>query len=78
MSQVNGDESTYKGVRPSSHSSDSRIATSVPTLEVPERKIVAVDHPCMLLNLENGLKSFGPKPEFQKVSFTFMCKFCCL
>ncbi|KAI0397331.1 hypothetical protein F5Y17DRAFT_416121 [Xylariaceae sp. FL0594] len=51
-----------------SHGPGSHTTTiSAPTLEVPERKIVAVDHPCRLLNLDNGLKSFGPKPELQKL-----------
>ncbi|KAI1180835.1 hypothetical protein F4777DRAFT_527164 [Nemania sp. FL0916] len=41
--------------------------TSAPVLDVPERKIVAVDHPCILLSLENGLRSFGPEPNFKKL-----------
>lgn len=41
---------------------------SAPVFDVPERKIVAVDHPCTLLNLDAGLQSFGPKPNFRKVS----------
>lgn len=48
--------------------SDSSVPMSAPTFDVPERKIVAVDHPYILLNLENGLQSFGPKPNFDKVS----------
>ncbi|KAI0196734.1 RNA polymerase III transcription factor IIIC subunit-domain-containing protein [Xylaria flabelliformis] len=40
---------------------------SAPIFEVPERKIVAIDHPCILLNLDNGLRSFGPKPDFRKL-----------
>ncbi|KAJ8126124.1 hypothetical protein O1611_g7514 [Lasiodiplodia mahajangana] len=55
-----------------SHGQEDRIANigvvmSAPTFEVPNRKIVAVDHPCILLDLENGLRSFGPKPNFQKL-----------
>ncbi|KAI1639734.1 RNA polymerase III transcription factor IIIC subunit-domain-containing protein [Biscogniauxia mediterranea] len=40
---------------------------TAPTFEVPERKIVAVEHPCILLNLDNGLKAFGPQPNFHKL-----------
>ncbi|KAI1284671.1 hypothetical protein F5Y07DRAFT_347400 [Xylaria sp. FL0933] len=40
---------------------------SAPTFEVPERKIVAIDHPCIVVDLEKGLRSFGPKPNFQKL-----------
>ncbi|KAI8625195.1 hypothetical protein F5Y19DRAFT_451359 [Xylariaceae sp. FL1651] len=47
--------------------SDGSTPASAPTFEVPKRKIVAIEHPCILLNLENGLKSFGPKPNFEKL-----------
>ncbi|KAI1733530.1 hypothetical protein F4680DRAFT_398767 [Xylaria scruposa] len=49
------------------HGSDTGARMSAPIFEVPERKIVAIDHPCVLLNLENGLRSFGPKPDFRKL-----------
>ncbi|KAI1129477.1 hypothetical protein F5Y10DRAFT_264157 [Nemania abortiva] len=66
MSHRQGDRAYDRGeVRP--QVSNISAATSAPTFEVPNRKIVAVDHPCILLNLENGLRSFGPKPNFQKL-----------
>ncbi|KAI1117261.1 hypothetical protein F5Y14DRAFT_403762 [Nemania sp. NC0429] len=49
------------------HVSYASAAMSAPTFDVPERKIVAVDHPYILLNLEKGLQSFGPKPNFDKL-----------
>ena len=47
---------------------DSNAPRSAPIFDVPERKVVAVDHPCIVINLEKGLRSFGPKPNFSKVS----------
>ncbi|KAI0552240.1 hypothetical protein F4679DRAFT_103758 [Xylaria curta] len=49
------------------HGLDAGARMSAPIFEVPERKIVAIDHPCILLHLENGLRSFGPKPDFRKL-----------
>ncbi|KAI1818108.1 hypothetical protein GGS20DRAFT_529777 [Poronia punctata] len=66
MGTTHNDE-IYTRVRVDPRASGFSGSASAPTLEVPERKIVAVDHPCILLNLENGLKSFGPKPNFQKL-----------
>ncbi|CAJ2508261.1 Uu.00g094470.m01.CDS01 [Anthostomella pinea] len=42
-------------------------STSAPIFEVPERKIVAVEHPCILRNLDNGLNAFGPDPNFRRL-----------
>ncbi|KAI1819161.1 hypothetical protein F4861DRAFT_528025 [Xylaria intraflava] len=62
------DSRTYSSrAQAGSQSPDMRTSMSAPTFEVPERKIVAIDHPCILLNLEKGLQSFGPKPNFQKL-----------
>ncbi|KAI2643354.1 RNA polymerase III transcription factor IIIC subunit-domain-containing protein [Xylaria nigripes] len=57
----------YNRAHASSHAPGIYTPMSAPTLEVPERKIVAIDHPCILLSLEKGLQSFGPKPRFQKL-----------
>ncbi|KAK5631167.1 hypothetical protein RRF57_006882 [Xylaria bambusicola] len=46
---------------------DADASRSAPTFEVPERKVVAVDHPCIVVNLEKGLRSFGPRPNFRKL-----------
>lgn len=67
MSHIKGGHS-YSRVQIGPNVPDTVAPMSAPTFEVPKRKIVAVDHPCIVLNLENGLRSFGSKPNFQKVS----------
>jgi len=39
-----------------------------PVYEVSQRKVVAIEHPCIIKNLDRGIKSFGPNPKFQNVS----------
>ncbi|KAI2471911.1 hypothetical protein F4781DRAFT_63278 [Annulohypoxylon bovei var. microspora] len=38
-----------------------------PIFDVPQRKIVAIEHPCILINLDKGLSTFGVDPDFQKL-----------
>ena len=38
-----------------------------PILDIPQRKIIAIEHPCVLINLDKGLDTFGMDPDFQKV-----------
>ncbi|KAI0376549.1 hypothetical protein F5Y04DRAFT_209826 [Hypomontagnella monticulosa] len=38
-----------------------------PIFEVPQRKIVAIEHPSVIVNLDKGLATFGPEPDFQKL-----------
>ncbi|KAI0537768.1 RNA polymerase III transcription factor IIIC subunit-domain-containing protein [Xylaria digitata] len=66
MSHVEGGR-TYDRAQSSPHTLDTGAQMSAPIFQVPERKIVAVDHPCIVINLDNGLRSFGPKPNFQKL-----------
>ncbi|KAI3334973.1 RNA polymerase III transcription factor IIIC subunit-domain-containing protein [Ustulina deusta] len=66
MSHIKGGHS-YSRVQIGPNVPDTVAPMSAPTFEVPKRKIVAVDHPCIVLNLENGLRSFGSKPNFQKL-----------
>ncbi|OTB05213.1 hypothetical protein M426DRAFT_320028 [Hypoxylon sp. CI-4A] len=47
-------------------SDDTNESTSAPIFEVPERKIVAIEHPCIVMNLDKGLATFGRDPDFQK------------
>ncbi|KAI0205257.1 hypothetical protein F4808DRAFT_278645 [Astrocystis sublimbata] len=47
--------------------SETDIPESAPIFDVPDRKIVAIDHPCIIYNLDKGLQSFGPNPEFRKL-----------
>lgn len=41
---------------------------AAPYFEQPQHKIVAVEHPCVVKNTDNGLKSFGRNPNYGKVS----------
>lgn len=38
-----------------------------PILDVPQRKIVAIEHPCVVINFDKGLDTFGVDPDFQKL-----------
>ncbi|KAK7747158.1 tau 95 subunit of transcription factor TFIIIC [Diatrype stigma] len=38
-----------------------------PKLELSSRKIVAIEHPCVILNLDKGLALFGPDPHFNNL-----------
>lgn len=40
---------------------------SAPVYTVPPREIVAVEHPLIIKNLENGIKTFGRQPQWNKV-----------
>ncbi|KAH8166659.1 hypothetical protein CIB48_g1538 [Xylaria polymorpha] len=66
MSRIE-DNHTHDRVQVRPHVSDTGAPMSAPTFEVPKRKIIAVEHPCIVLNLENGLRSFGPRPDFHKL-----------
>ncbi|RYO98275.1 hypothetical protein DL764_007141 [Monosporascus ibericus] len=43
-------------------------APAAPTLDLPSRKIVAIEHPCIIQNIDKGLDTFGPQPNFRSVS----------
>ncbi|ORY71880.1 RNA polymerase III transcription factor IIIC subunit-domain-containing protein [Pseudomassariella vexata] len=38
-----------------------------PYFEVPSRKIVSIEHPFIIQNLDNGIRSFGPNPNFHRL-----------
>lgn len=38
------------------------------THEISRRKIVAVEHPMIIKNLDNGIKTFGTNLPFERVS----------
>ncbi|KAK8032432.1 hypothetical protein PG990_002166 [Apiospora arundinis] len=38
-----------------------------PVYEVSTRKVIAIEHPCIIQNLDRGIKSFGSTPEFHKL-----------
>jgi len=39
-----------------------------PTYEVAPREVIAVEHPAIIKNLDNALKSFGRNNPFERVS----------
>lgn len=41
--------------------------STAPVFEVPSRNVVAIEHPGLVLNLDNGLRTFGPEPNFASV-----------
>ncbi|KAI4867715.1 hypothetical protein F4820DRAFT_412535 [Hypoxylon rubiginosum] len=46
---------------------DENDQTGAPIFDVPDRKMVAIEHPCVVINLDKGLATFGPEPDFQKL-----------
>ncbi|OTA94382.1 hypothetical protein M434DRAFT_30003 [Hypoxylon sp. CO27-5] len=48
-------------------SDDIEYLSGAPSFDVPQRKIVAIEHPCVVLNLDKGLATFGQDPDFQKL-----------
>ncbi|KAI1329006.1 hypothetical protein F5Y16DRAFT_131225 [Xylariaceae sp. FL0255] len=47
--------------------SDDGASNSAPVYDVPDRKIIAIEHPCTVHNLDHGLKLFGVRPGFSKL-----------
>ncbi|KAI2609267.1 hypothetical protein GGR54DRAFT_618412 [Hypoxylon sp. NC1633] len=46
---------------------DADDPSSAPILEIAQKKILAIEHPCVLLNLDKGLATFGQEPGFHKL-----------
>ena len=44
------------------------IAEAAPIFDLSSRKIVAIEHPCVVRDLDKGIDVFGPNPEFHTVS----------
>lgn len=38
-----------------------------PVLEVPDKRVVSVEHPCIVRNLDKALKSMGGEPRMKHV-----------
>jgi hypothetical protein len=43
---------------------------AAPVFKVPEREIIAVEHPMIVQNIDNGIKTFGNNHPFQRVSLS--------
>lgn len=39
-----------------------------PAYKIPSRTIAAVEHPFLVMDVDKGLDTFGPNPQFQSVS----------
>lgn len=50
---------------------DDEEVPQAPSFKIPSRTISAVEHPCMIKNLDKGVDTFGPNPQFQSVRTTF-------
>ncbi|CAD6451712.1 34ee5738-046b-40e9-b279-eb631b46c707 [Sclerotinia trifoliorum] len=46
---------------------DDEEEQSAPIYTIPPREIVAVEHPLIVKNLENGIKTFGRQPQWNKI-----------
>lgn len=46
---------------------DADIAAA-PSFKIPSRTISAVEHPCIIKDLDKALATFGPNPQYQSVS----------
>lgn len=42
--------------------------STAPTHHVPQERIVSIEHPCIVKNFDNGLKSLGGEPQIKHVS----------
>lgn len=41
---------------------------AAPIFNIPSRKLVAVEHPMIIMNLDNGIQTFGSNLPFERVS----------
>lgn len=41
---------------------------SAPTYQIPSTRLAALEHPCVVMDLDNAMKTFGSQPQFQSVS----------
>lgn len=48
------------------------LTTDAPVYTFKPREVVAVEHPMVIHNIDNGLKTFGRTPAFREVRLFFM------
>lgn len=70
--ELDGDEESSST---SSSSQDDQEAEDeepsvAPSFKIPSRTIAAVEHPFLLMNINNGLETFGPNAQYHSVSQT--------
>ena len=54
---------------PSATSEAAGNGDEAPTYTVPQKRIVSIEHPCIVKNFGNGFKSLGGEQQLQQVSF---------
>lgn len=47
---------------------DVDVRPQAPAFKIPSRTISAVEHPFLVMNIDKGLETFGPNPQFNAVS----------
>lgn len=52
---------------------DDEEAPEAPSFKIPSRTIAAVEHPFLVMDVDKGVETFGPNPQFQSVSYV-----CCV
>lgn len=42
--------------------------STAPIYNVPQERVVSIEHPCIVRNFDNGIKSLGGEPQMKHVS----------
>lgn len=45
-----------------------------PTYEVPQQRVVGIEHPCVIQNFDNAVKSLGGEPQIKHVGIDSLLK----
>lgn len=56
------------GVLVQSGNMDSAESNTAPFYTVPQERVVSIEHPCIVRNFDNGVKSLGGEPQMKHVS----------
>lgn len=56
------------GVVSRSDGMDPPASSTAPIYTVPSERVVSIEHPCIVRNFDNGLKSLGGEPQLKHVS----------
>lgn len=51
----------------SASASEAEDHSQAPAFKIPSRTIAAVEHPFMVKNVDKGIDTFGPNPQFESV-----------
>lgn len=43
-------------------------SSTAPVYTVPQERVVSIEHPCVVRNFDNGIKSLGGEPRMKHVS----------